>query len=318
MKAMIIGAAGFVGPYLINEVKKDMMNCDIIATKLPNENFESNIAKVIDLNILDFKQVSEAVSKEKPDYIFHLAAQSSVALSWKKPQLTVDINIKGVINLLEAIRNLDNYNPRILIVGSSEEYGRQPAEAMPLSESVTVNPKNVYAISKLSQNMISKLYVDAYGMNIVLTRSFNHMGPGQLSQFVVSDFCKQVAEIEKGLKEPIMKVGNLSAKRDFTDVRDIVNAYVKLIQTGRSGETYNVGSGHSYAISDILDKIISLSSSNIKVETDKLKFRPIDVPLIVADIDKLKKDTGWNVRININKTLQDTLEYWRNLLRNQT
>lgn len=311
MTSAIIGAAGFVGPYLINEIQNNI-NGNIIATKLEHETFKSDIAKVVNLDILNKENLYEFFSKYKPDFIFHLAAQSSVALSWENPGLTIDINIKGAVNLLDTIREINSYNPNILIIGSGEEYGFIDKESVPINEECNLKPGNIYAATKSCQNMIATIYAKAYNMNIVMTRSFNHFGPKQAPMFVIADFCKQVANIEKGQQEPIIKVGNLSSKRDFTDVRDVVAAYVKLIQSGKSGETYNVGSGKSYKIEELLNMIIGQSTTSISVETDKNKFRPIDIPIIEADTKKIYNDTGWKPKISIDKTIQDTLNYWRN------
>lgn len=309
MKAIIIGAAGFVGPYLAGAVRK-YMNCEIVATKLPHDKVTIPEARIENLNILNPTEISAILSDEKPDYIFHLAAQSSVALSWKNPAMTVDVNINGSLNLLNTIRNL-NDQPRVLIVGSGEEYGYIKEDMVPIKENASLDPGNVYAITKATQNMMSTIYAQAYGMNLVMTRSFNHMGPGQTPQFVVSDFCSQVVRIEKGLQEPVINVGNLSAKRDFTDVRDVVRAYTLLIRYGRAGETYNVGSGNAKSIQSILDLILSKSEKNIEVRVDEKKLRPVDVPIIEADISKTYRDTGWNPEISLETTIEDMLNYWR-------
>ena len=177
-----------------------------------------------------------------------------------------------------------------------------------------LRPGNIYAATKACQNMIGSIYSKAYDMDLMMVRAFNHIGPGQAPMFVVSDFCKQVAEIEKGLREPVMKVGNLAAKRDFTDVRDVVKAYVKLIQTGVASETYNVGSGEAKSIQQILDTIVSMSDCEIKVEIDPNKLRPVDVPIIEADITKLRELTGWKPEITLEQTIRETLDYWRECL----
>lgn len=307
-KGLVIGAAGFVGNYLINEMHAEGM--EAYATKLPHEKLENPHAKVYDLDIMDKDAIVALLFEIRPDYIFHLAAQSSVGLAWKNPGLTVDVNIKGSLNVMDAIREL-YYKPRVLLIGSGEEYGHiQPGET-PIVETNLLRPGNIYAATKACQNMIGSIYSKAYDMELMMVRAFNHIGPGQAPMFVVSDFCKQVAEIEKGLREPVMKVGNLAAKRDFTDVRDVVKAYVKLIQLGESGETYNVGSGNAQAIQEILDLIISMSDTQIKVEIDPNKLRPVDVPIIEADITKLNQLTGWTPQITLEQTIRETLDYWR-------
>lgn len=307
-RGLVIGAAGFVGNYLLNEMYAAGMECH--ATKLQKENFVNPHAKVHELDIMDKDAISALLFEVRPDYIFHLAAQSSVGLAWKNPGLTVDVNIKGSLNVMDAVRELF-YKPRVLLIGSGEEYGHiQPGET-PITENTLLRPGNIYAATKACQNMIGNIYSQAYDMDLMMVRAFNHIGPGQAPIFVVSDFCKQVAEIEKGLREPVMKVGNLAAKRDFTDVRDVVKAYVKLIQAGQPGETYNVGSGNAQAIQDILNLIVSKSSTDIKVEVDPNKIRPVDVPIIEADITKLNQLTGWRPQIPLEQTIQETLDYWR-------
>lgn len=307
-KGLVIGAAGFVGNYLINEMHEN--NMEILATKLPHEELENPYAKLYNLDILDKEAVVALLFEARPDYIFHLAAQSSVGLAWKNPGLTVDVNIKGSLNIMDAIREL-YYKPRVLLVGSGEEYGHiQPCET-PITETNLLRPGNIYAATKACQNMIGSIYSKAYDMELVMVRAFNHIGPGQAPMFVVSDFCKQVAEIEKGLRDPVMKVGNLAARRDFTDVRDVVKAYVKLIQVGKSGETYNVGSGNAREIREILNLILSKSSVKIKVEINPNKLRPVDVPIIEADIAKITQLTGWQPQIPLEQTIQETLDYWR-------
>lgn len=307
-KALVIGAAGFVGDYLIRELHNN--GIDAYATKLPHENFEGESAIVYDLDILDKDAVVDILYEIQPDYIFHLAAQSSVGVAWKNPQLTVDVNIKGSINVMDAVRDLF-YKPRILLIGSGEEYGHIRPEETPIREDNALRPGNIYAATKACQNMVGSIYSRAYDMDLMMVRAFNHIGPGQASLFVVSDFCRQVAEIEKGIREPVIMVGNLAAKRDFTDVRDVVKAYVKLVQKGKAGETYNVGSGNAQEIRQILEKVIDMSDQEIKVKTDPNKIRPVDVPIIEADITKLNRLTGWKPEISVEQTIRETLDYWR-------
>lgn len=311
-KVLIIGAAGFVGKYLIRHLKT-IGDYKVAATKLPNENVE---VSDVDLYNVDITQKDDMVSllySIRPDYIFHLAAQSSVSVAWKNPGLTVDVNIKGAINVLDAVREL-YYKPRILLIGSGEEYGHILEGETPIKEDNRIRPGNIYAATKACQNMIGSIYANAYDMQVLMVRAFNHIGPEQSSIFVVSDFCRQVAEIEKGLKAPVMYVGNLSARRDFTDVRDVVRAYTLLVEKGKPGETYNVGSGHAYEIREILNKIIALSKVEIEVEIDQNKIRPVDVPIIEADVTKLMNATGWKKEISLEQTIEETLNYWRKKL----
>ncbi len=306
--ALIIGGAGFVGKYLIPELSNIY---NVTATKLPNESISLDGCTVCDLNIMYPNQIEEVLNTVKPDVIFHLSAQSSVKLSWINPQLTIDVNIKGALNLLDSIKKLDLVCKTILI-GSGEEYGYVQQEECPIKEDNRIRPGNIYAITKATQNMIGTVYAKAYNMDIVMVRAFNHVGAGQLPMFVVSDFCKQIVEIEKGIKEPIMKVGNLTAKRDFTNVKDVVKAYKLLAENGISGQTYNVGSGTAVTIQSILDIALSHSTADIKVVQDPNRMRPSDVPIIVADTSKIFKDTGWKPDISLDATILEVLEYWRN------
>ena len=311
-KALIIGAAGFVGNYLIDHIQK---NCiwSIAVTKMAHETIEKPGVDVFDLDILDREATTAFLKQVRPDYIFHLAAQSSVASSWKNPDLTLDVNIKGTIHVLDAVRELD-YVPKILLIGSGEEYGHVKQEEVPIQEDNVLRPGNIYAATKACQNMLGAIYAKAYHMNLMMVRAFNHVGPNQAPLFVVADFCKQVAEIEKGQREPVIRVGNLSAKRDFSDVRDVVRVYTLLMEHGVSGETYNVGSGKAIAIQEILDMVLANSTADIQIEVDPAKLRPVDVPIIEADVTKLEKCTGWKREIGLEQTIRETLEYWRSVL----
>ncbi len=314
-KAMIIGAAGFVGSYLIQYLKEDGM--EVYATKLPHEKIENEDARIFDLDILDREAIVSLLFEIRPDYIFHLAAQSSVGLAWKNPGLTIDVNIKGSVNVMDAVREL-YYKPRVLLIGSGEEYGHIKPGETPIGEENMIRPGNIYAATKVCQNMIGNIYAQAYDMELMMVRAFNHIGPTQAPMFVVADFCKQVAEIEQGLRNPVMYVGNLEAKRDFTDVRDVVRAYALLIKYGMPGETYNVGSGYAISIREILDDIIALSPCDITVEVDANKLRPVDVPIIAADIAKIKELTGWEPRISLKQTIKETLDYWRDMIKKES
>ena len=308
-KALIIGGAGFVGGYLAEHL---LCGCgmEVHVTKLAGEQVEKKGVQVYDLDILDREAIVSLLFRIRPDYIFHLAAQSSVGVAWKNPGLTVDVNIKGSINVMDAVREL-YYKPRVLLIGSGEEYGHIREGENPITEENRLRPGNIYAATKACQNMIGNIYAKAYDMELMMVRAFNHIGPCQSPIFVVADFCKQVAEIEKGKREPVMYVGNLNTKRDFTDVRDVVEAYALLIQKGIAGETYNVGSGHAVSIQEVLRLILSLSAKEIRVEVDANKIRPVDVALIEADIGKIRRTTGWTPGITLEQTIRETLDYWR-------
>jgi GDP-4-dehydro-6-deoxy-D-mannose reductase len=314
MRILITGAAGFVGKYCIEHFK-NVLKWEVFATKLENETI-SEVAdvKTFDMNLLNQNSIANALIGSKPDYILHLAAQSSVGVSWKNPQITADINIKGTVNLLDSVRKL-LINPKIILVGSSEEYGYLPEGVSVVSEKTPLNPGNFYAISKTAQNMTGALYARAYGMNICMTRAFNHIGAGQSEIFVASDFAKQVAMIECGLQKNVIKVGNIEAKRDFSDVRDVVTAYEKIFLKGKTGETYNIGSGKATSIKSLLETLISFSDKDIKISVDPKKLRPLDVPEVRADISKIQQHTDWTPEHNLEDTLLDVLNYWRNTVK---
>ena len=309
MKALVVGGGGFVGPYLVKHLKEEQ-GMEVYVTKTEKETLDMDCSGIYNLDILELSQVAELLNKIRPDYIFHLAAQSSVAYSWKNPGLTIDVNIKGCVNLLDGIRQLD-YKPRVLLIGSGEEYGHIKDGECPIVEDNVLRPGNIYAATKSCQNILGKIYSDAYDMDVMMVRAFNHIGPNQTPVFVVADFCKQVADIENGLSEPVIYVGNLSARRDFTDVRDVVRAYAMLVKDGKRGETYNVGRGHAVAIQEILERIVALSDKDIEVRVDESKLRPVDVPIIEPDITKIRETVGWEPEIELETTLKETLEYWR-------
>ncbi len=308
MKALIIGGAGFVGGYLIKELADS--GWDVHATCLENEKI-SEKCSVHTLNILERDAVKLLLDEIDPDVVYHLAAQSSVSVSWKKPQLTAEINVIGTINVLEAVRDFQKKNIRLILIGSGEEYGFIRDGSCPLSEEEKLNPGNIYAATKACQGMLGEIYARAYKMDIIMVRAFNHSGPRQAPMFVISDFCRQIAVIEKGESPAEMMVGNLSAKRDFTDVRDVVRAYRLLAEKGVSGRVYNVGRGKAVEIQFILDTALGFSKLPIKVRKDPARMRASDIPLIEPDVSRIADDTDWKAEISMEQTIEDTLNYWR-------
>lgn len=309
MKSLIVGGAGFVGSYLTAHLLEN--GEEVAITKLPGEVPHTDMAVAYDLDILNKGEIVDLLSRLRPDRIYHLAALASVALCWKNPSAAIDVNIKGAVNLFDAVREIPGYAPRILVIGSGEEYGHVRPEDIPIDEDTAVRPGNVYAATKAAQGLLCGIYARAYDMDIMTVRAFNHVGPGQAPIYVVADFCRQVARIEKGLQDPVMKVGNLSAKRDFSDVRDVVRAYRLLMEHGRPGETYNVGSGRAVSIDELLHMILGLSNTGITVEVDPARLRPVDIPIIEADITKICRDTGWKPEIPLSNTIAGALDYWR-------
>ena len=306
MKVLITGIDGFVAGYLSEYLLKNDYDVYGITIK---ESYKNARIKILKMNLLDVENVNNVIKNISPDMIFHLAGQSAVGLSWQKPVLTIDVNVNGTLNLLEAVKN-SNVNSKILIVGSSDQYGIIKPENCPIKETQPQIPQSPYGISKKTQEEIGKLYVKAYNMNIIFVRAFNHIGARQSENFVVPDFASKIVKIEKDAN-PLLKVGNLDTLRDFTDVRDIVRGYVMLLENGKIGESYNIGSGNVVKVKDILEKLVSLSNKEIKIEIDKEKFRPVDVPIVQYDNAKIRKDTEWIPEISIDETLKDVLEYWR-------
>jgi len=261
-------------------------------------------------DLRDPQGVRALVDEVQPDYIFHLAAQSFVPTSLADPWDTLENNIRAQLNLLEAVR-LSGREVRVLVIGSNEEYGAPKPEELPQTEESPLRPNNPYAVSKVAQDFLGLQYHLAYGLPVVRVRPFNHTGPGQSPRFVVPAFASQIARIEAGLQEPVMKVGNLDTARDFSDVRDIVRAYHLAVTQGEPGEVYNLASGRARSVQGLLETLLSLADTEIRVERDPARYRPVDVPEAYGSAEKFRQQTGWEPEIPFEQTLRDTLEYWR-------
>lgn len=309
MRALITGVNGFVGKYL--EQYLITQGFEVWGSSRSDRATNDQSFNRIQLDFDSIDNLTTAINNLKPDYVFHLAAQSSVKKSWDDMEFTLHSNIINSSRLFEAILHSDVAEKiRILSVGSSEEYGILPQEYMPIKEDNILNPINPYGISKVSQFMLAKLYAKL-GLQIVHVRPFNHIGPGQGLGFVTSDFSNQIAKIEANEINPIMNVGNLSAKRDFLDVRDIIRAYISIISTGISGEVYNICSSQPVAISDLLGILVGLSNKKIEVNIDQKLMRVVDIPIYVGDNTKIRSLINWQPKISLEETLRDTLDYWR-------
>jgi len=317
-KILITGVTGFVGKHLASHLLTQK-SYEVVGT-YRNEAHLSSLGDLQDqiqlkqLNLHDTDEVESVILSTKPDYICHLAAQASAFESYKSPVDTLTNNIVSEFAVLDVLRKHEMKNTRVLIVSTGEVYGVVTPSDLPVDEETPLRPASPYAVSKIAQDYLGLQYFYAYNLDIVRVRPYNHIGPGQKEGYVVADFAKQVAEIEKGHKEPVISVGNLDAKRDFTDVRDIVTAYRLALEKGVSGDVYNIGSGKSHKVSEILEMLLALSTKEITVEVDKSKFRPIDVREIVCDFDKFHGLTGWKPTIPLEQTLQDILDYWRSLV----
>lgn len=318
MKALITGITGFAGSHLAEYLLADHPDVAVFGTyrwrsRMENvEHLEGKI-ELIESDLRDYTSVYAALDRVRPDYIFHLAAQSFVPASWTAPAETLTTNVAGQTNLFEAIRAL-GLDPVIQIACSSEQYGLVLPDEVPIKETNPLRPLSPYAVSKVAQDFLGYQYFQSYGMKVVRTRGFNHTGPRRGHPFVTSNFCRQVASIEAGFQEPVIRVGNLEAIRDFTDVRDMVRAYWAAVTKGRPGEVYNIATGEGISIRALLDKILGLSNVHVRVEVDPDRLRPSDVEILIGDSSKFRADTGWAPRIPFDQTVQDLLDYWRDMM----
>lgn len=314
MKCLITGITGFAGSHLA-EYLLARGDCTVHGTVRWRSRMENiaHIASRLSLHQCDIRDplaVAEVIRQVQPDRIYHLAAQSFVPMSWLAPSETLTTNILGQTNLFEAVRACCP-GARIQVACSSEEYGLVLPRETPIKETNPLRPLSPYGVSKVAQDMMGYQYHQSYGLHIVRTRGFNHTGPRRGEVFVTSSLAKQIAEIEKDRREPVVYVGNLDAVRDFTDVRDTVAAYYLALEKGTPGEVYNVATGRGYRIREVLEMLLGMSRAKIRVEQDRSRMRPSDVELLVGDSQKLRQATGWQPRYAFEQTLSDLLEYWR-------
>jgi GDP-4-dehydro-6-deoxy-D-mannose reductase len=317
LKALITGAGGFVGGHLCAYLLAHT-DWEMVGTVYPYPVEKQPPERCLRLQHADLRDpdgVHALVDEVQPDYIFHLAAQAFVPTSFADPWDTLENNIRAQLNLLEAVRR-SGRKVRMLVVGSNEEYGAPEPEELPQTEDSPLRPTNPYAVSKVAQDFLGLQYHLAYGLPIVRVRPFNHTGPGQSPHFVVPAFASQIARIEAGLQEPVMKVGNLDAARDFSDVRDIVWAYHLAATQGEPGAVYNLASGRPQSVRGLLETFLSYSQTEIRVERDPARYRPVDVPVAYGSAEKFHRHTGWEPQIPFEQTLRDTLDYWRGQVKN--
>ncbi|MBI1919244.1 GDP-mannose 4,6-dehydratase [Candidatus Microgenomates bacterium] len=312
-KALITGITGFAGSHLAELLLKE--DYEVFGTTRPRsktDNIDHLRRKIIleDADLLDSHSLYAILRKIKPDYIFHLAAQSFVQSSWANPATTMEINVVGTVHLFEAIRRAE-IDPVVQIACSSEEYGLVLPEEIPVKETNPLRPLSPYAVSKVAMDYLGYQYYQSYGIKIVRTRGFNHTGPRRGEIFVTSNFAKQLAEIEKGKKEAIVEVGSLDPKRDWTDVRDMVRAYLLAVQKCAYGEVYNICSEKTVGVKEMLDMLLSMSRVKVKIRREQSRMRPSDVPILLGDCKKFKQTTGWEPQITFKKTMEDLLNYWR-------
>ena len=313
MRLLVTGAGGFVGGHLVELVRREAPATSVHGVVLPHGSLGGTSAagaRIVEADLDDPAAAAAVIEEVRPQGIVHLAGQSSVHQSWLDPGGTLRTNVLGIVHLLDAARRL-GLRPAVLVVGSAEEYGPVSEAELPIREDAPLRPVSPYAVSKVAQGALALLYGPAGGMRVVLTRTFHHTGPGRGEAFAESSFARQIAEIERGLRPPVIEVGNLDAVRDFTDVRDVVRAYLALVEKGEPGQAYNVCSGRGRRIREILDLLLAGSSARVEVRIDKERLRPADVPAQVGDPGRLRAATGWEPRIPLEQTLQDLLADWR-------
>jgi GDP-4-dehydro-6-deoxy-D-mannose reductase len=317
MRILITGVTGFAGSHLAEFILANHPESEIIGTirwRSPMENIRHLESKVnlIETDLRDASSTKSLISSNKPNIIFHLAAQSFVPTSWSAPAETLTTNILSTLYILEAARSLAEPS-KVLVACSSEEYGGVTPKDLPIAEDCPLRPLSPYAVSKVGQDMLSYQYYQSYKIPVIRTRAFNHTGPRRGKVFVSSNFAMQVVELEKGKRQDI-SVGNLESIRDFSDVRDVVRGYWLAVEKGVPGEVYNIASGVGVTVKDLLDLIISkskLDPKKVKITPNADRMRPSDVPVLIGNSDKFRSATGWKNEIPLEKTIEDLIEYWR-------
>jgi GDP-4-dehydro-6-deoxy-D-mannose reductase len=318
MRVLITGIAGFAGSHLAERLVA--AGHRVFGTQLPGEGLTNltGIQGEIEMVRCDVTQrsdVLDAIQAAEPDWVFHLAGQASVGDSFHNPGLTIDVNVKGTVNVLEAARlRPEGRRPRTIIVTSAEVYGFLDEEDLPVRESAPFAPVHTYAVSKVAAHYLGQAYYRTYGVPVIEARPFNHIGPRQRRGFVVPDFASQVAAIMTGKKEPVIRVGNLTPRRDFTDVRDVVRAYECLAAEGQPGQVYHICSERAYAVGEILEGLLAHCDQPVRIETDPRLARPAKMPVLMGSAERLRQETGWVPRIELAQTLADTLSYWRQIV----
>lgn len=315
-KVLITGITGFAGShlmdYLLEHTDYEVYGIKRVNSSLRNIHHALDKITLLDADLLDETSLISVLRKVQPDQIYHLGALSWVSPSWDMPAVYMQTNAVGTINLFEAMR-MTGCQARVLTSATPEEFGDVPQELLPITEETRIKPINPYAASKVAQDMVCISYHASYGMDIVRTRAFNHEGPRRDKHGAIASFAYQIARIEQGLQEPVIKVGNLSATRNFTDVRDTVRAYYLAMEKGMSGELYLIGTDQIYTMEQVLQMLIALSSraNEIKIEVDPARVRPTELMTFIGDYSKFKNMSGWEIQYPLQETLESVLEYWR-------
>ena len=311
MRYLIIGGTSVFAELLTDRLIKKGNTEKVVLTKLPDENgfFRDNI-EWYDLDIRLGEDVNHVVAQAKADVIFDFEGQNSVGYSWREPIETVDINISGTINLLNAVRDFSSHS-RLIVGGSGEEYGGTDFSAIPLREESTPHPNNIYGATKACQTMFAKLYHQAFGLDIIVVRAFYEISVLQDEKFAIPSFCRQFSEMAAGKRDTVIYAGNLNNSRDFTDVRDLVRAFEAVAEKGRSGEVYNAARGEATTLLHIVRILEGLTGIHVTIKADADRFRPMDAPAVAADVSKIEKDCGWKAEIPLEDTIEKLLDYWK-------
>lgn len=313
MLVLITGATGFVGSHLVDHLLAETdWHLASVSRSLRHVEYAPPSARLrfYAADLTEPSTIEQVIGDLKPDGIIHLAGQPLEPAAWRDPAATFRLNVIGQINLFEAAIKA-GLRPRTVLGGSALIYGIVKPEENPIDEDQPPRPTSPYSVSKLAADYLGYQYWVSHQLPVVRLRPFNQIGPRQSPDFVVSDFAKQIAEIERGAAQPVLRVGNLAAQRDFLDVRDAASAYRLALQDGAPGEAYNIGSGEAHSVQELLDIMLGMTSVPIRVEVDQAKFRPIDLPRIVCNAGKFRSKTGWQPRLPLQTSLRDTLDYWR-------
>lgn len=313
-RCIITGVSGFVGKNYLgylndNALKSEILGIDVKTPGIKNEDYEHLKINFEKADLKDKDRLCKLIYNFRPDFIIHLASYSSVSGSWKNPNTSFLNNVNIFLNLIESVRMIGN-KCRILSVGSSEEYGFVKIEDLPLKEINQLNPSSPFGVARVTQELLSKLYADVYGLDIVITRSFNHIGPGQNENFAVASFAKQLVDARKNQLNEFVSAGDVTIVRDFIDVRDVVRAYHKLLLNGKKGEVYNVCSGYGVSLKNIIQMICEILEISIPIRNDLKLKRPKDNPVIIGSNEKIKKETDWTTEFSLERSLQDVVKYY--------
>jgi GDP-4-dehydro-6-deoxy-D-mannose reductase len=314
-KVLITGVTAFAGSHLADYLLDKVGNVEVHGVRRPRSRDEFVRDEVIyhEADVTDYVGIWQVISKVKPDYIFHLAAQSFVPLSWQAPAATFNTNVIGTLNILEAVKD-SGKKTVIQLAGSSEEYGMVYESETPIKETNPLRPLSPYGVSKVAADLLCQQYYKSYGIKVIVTRGFNHSGARRGVNFVTSNFARQIAMIEKGAT-PLIHVGDLDARRDWTDVRDVVRAYWMIAHSGKYGEVYNVCTGKTWSILQMLDTLLMFTDkSQLEIIQDSDRMRPSDVPILLGDCSKLKSVIDWKPEISFEEMLKSLLNYWRTKL----